>query len=33
MQDEHMEGLDALHREGCDRLRHTQTELGVYERG
>jgi hypothetical protein len=29
MQDEYMEGLDALHREGCDQLRHTQTELGV----
>ena len=33
MQDEHIEGLVALHREGCDLLRRAQTELGVYERG
>jgi hypothetical protein len=33
MQDEHMEGLLTLHREGRDLLRRAQTELGVYERG
>jgi hypothetical protein len=33
MQDENTEGMVALHREGSDLLRRTQTELGVYERG
>jgi hypothetical protein len=33
MQDEHIEGLVALHREGCNLLRRAQTVLGVYERG
>jgi hypothetical protein len=33
MQDEHIEGLLALDREGCGLLRRAQTELGVYERG
>ena len=33
MQNEHLEGPVALHREGCDLLRRAQTELGVYERG
>jgi hypothetical protein len=32
MQDEHMEGLVALHREGCDLFHRAQTELGEYER-
>jgi hypothetical protein len=33
MQDENMEGLVALHRQGSDLFSRTQTELGVYERG
>ena len=33
MQNQHMEGLVALHREGCDLLRRAQTGLGVYRRG
>ena len=33
MQDEQLDGLVALHRDGCDLLRRAQTELGVYERG
>jgi hypothetical protein len=33
MQNEHIGGLVALHREGCNIRRRAETGPGVYERG